>query len=489
MRNKRVTQTTLQSPRSNGESGQAIVLIALAAMVLIAIMGLAIDGGRLLFLKREAQNASDAAAIAAARALCEGRANYAEAGTAAAAVNGFTAGENGATVSVVSPPTNPSETIPPECGGCYVEATIGGEIPASFIGIVYDGDLATSGHSVAACNPNYYSESVTETIGSKRALFGLATFSCQVELVGANFTVVGGAHSNLRLQIEPPSGTTGDAYGQFTYAGSLSYNKYNPRITLCPSDTCTEGYDGGTGAGDVYTPAGLCDASCFSATGGDAGGGEATGENPRKVSVRDDPWLYNINDYDTGGVYALEAAAEGQYYKYTGDCNDTAVGNFIHSHISGGVMDTGLYYFGICSVRAKNFHDITGNVTWVSHGTIRISGNQNGDTAFRGGGPDNKRNTLTAYSSSGLLFFSLIGDGGIGGDGCYDFAIVLTSEDNEYNGDMYAPRGKIWYAAPDSTINGCLTAWHPEIVGSGSSIICDTGGGVVVGQPGIWLTE
>ena len=51
-------------------SGQAIILIGIAAVGLLAVTGLAIDGGRLLYLRREAQTAADAAAIAAARSLC-----------------------------------------------------------------------------------------------------------------------------------------------------------------------------------------------------------------------------------------------------------------------------------------------------------------------------------------------------------------------------------------------------------------------------------
>ena len=43
------------------EAGQAIVLIAFGMIVLIMVMGLAIDGGGLLFLRRDAQNAADAA--------------------------------------------------------------------------------------------------------------------------------------------------------------------------------------------------------------------------------------------------------------------------------------------------------------------------------------------------------------------------------------------------------------------------------------------
>ena len=53
----------------NNERGQAIVLIALAMVGLIAVAGLALDGGHLYQARRQAQNAADAAALAGTRML------------------------------------------------------------------------------------------------------------------------------------------------------------------------------------------------------------------------------------------------------------------------------------------------------------------------------------------------------------------------------------------------------------------------------------
>ncbi len=47
-----------------GEEGQAIIMLALAMVVVLAITGLALDGGMLYWNHRRAQNAADAAAIA-----------------------------------------------------------------------------------------------------------------------------------------------------------------------------------------------------------------------------------------------------------------------------------------------------------------------------------------------------------------------------------------------------------------------------------------
>src|SRR5581483_11627673 len=53
----------------HGQEGQSVVLIALLMVGLVALVGLAIDGGEVYLSRRDAQNASDAAAFAGAQAL------------------------------------------------------------------------------------------------------------------------------------------------------------------------------------------------------------------------------------------------------------------------------------------------------------------------------------------------------------------------------------------------------------------------------------
>src|SRR5437764_648826 len=55
----------------SAQSGQAIVIIALAMIVLLLFVGLAIDGNRLFELKRHEQNAADAATLAGSYARCK----------------------------------------------------------------------------------------------------------------------------------------------------------------------------------------------------------------------------------------------------------------------------------------------------------------------------------------------------------------------------------------------------------------------------------
>lgn len=86
----------------SGEAGQAIVVVALALVVILAILGLAIDMGYLRYTKRQLQTAADAAAMAGAAELAYGDVTSAAQGDSAS--NGFTNGTNGATVTVNNPP-------------------------------------------------------------------------------------------------------------------------------------------------------------------------------------------------------------------------------------------------------------------------------------------------------------------------------------------------------------------------------------------------
>ena len=65
-----MTHQNLQHHKA--EAGQIIIIIAFLMVAMIAMLGLAIDGGGLLFLQRDVQNAGDAAIVAATYAQCSG---------------------------------------------------------------------------------------------------------------------------------------------------------------------------------------------------------------------------------------------------------------------------------------------------------------------------------------------------------------------------------------------------------------------------------
>ena len=76
--------------KRKSESGQALVLAALALVVLIGFAGLAIDMGVLRYQKRMQQSAADAAALAGASNLASKSGGVTAGAQNASATNGFT---------------------------------------------------------------------------------------------------------------------------------------------------------------------------------------------------------------------------------------------------------------------------------------------------------------------------------------------------------------------------------------------------------------
>ena len=60
----------LRASRSN--RGQALVLLSLFLVALLALVGIGVDGGSLYLHRRGMQNGADAAALAGARVMAEG---------------------------------------------------------------------------------------------------------------------------------------------------------------------------------------------------------------------------------------------------------------------------------------------------------------------------------------------------------------------------------------------------------------------------------
>lgn len=476
-------------------SGQAIVLIGISALALLAMMGLAIDGGRLLFLKRETQNAADAAAIAAARAMCAGREDFVQAGLSAADANGFDDNESDNWVDINAPPLNADITIEEDCEGCYVEAVVRGEIPASFVGLVYNGPLTATSRTVGACNPNEFVVLNYEENGL-RAGFSISD-TCETGLTISEATVLGGLHANGLLKVSPSQGGA-VVVGPSSYKSELFQEdkaKVDWRASLEDDAKPDE------------TPAGTCERTCFepgSDTGGDdeAAGGSCTPgsfplDNPFRVCEDiPDPMAasgVNIARYAPGGDIASTAAAKGEYFAYTGTCKQkNDVRNWIDSHITGQVTEivddtpvtydvlaTGLYYFPCtdkAGVDVNQFDTYKGTITWVTTTTMHISGGMNNLTAYVG--------SDTEDSGDDLLFFA---NGG--SNECSDKVLKFSGNNNISTGNMYAPHGEIDYSGSYSEAYGCLTGYQVTISGSETMLVCEPGIPEVIGDPGIWVTE
>jgi len=90
--------------------GQALILIALAAVALVGMVGLVVDGGRAFLDRRKAQNAADAAALASAYARIKGNEDMVSAALGSAAENGYNNDGKTNVVELYSPPKDGAHT-------------------------------------------------------------------------------------------------------------------------------------------------------------------------------------------------------------------------------------------------------------------------------------------------------------------------------------------------------------------------------------------
>src|SRR5215208_5318711 len=118
------------------ERGQALILIALAAVGLFGFTALAIDGSRKFSDRRHAQNAADAAALAAALASSRGADDPSSTSTATdvATTNGYD-GLATNDVSVIFTDT-PAGICPPDTTGKDITVNIDSVIPTTFARVV-----------------------------------------------------------------------------------------------------------------------------------------------------------------------------------------------------------------------------------------------------------------------------------------------------------------------------------------------------------------
>jgi hypothetical protein len=447
----RVLQALHYTHRLN--SGQAIIIIAMAAIGLLAMMGLAIDGGRLLFLQRDTRNTADAAAIAAARALCTGR-DPEPFALAAADENGFDNNRVDNWIDVYAPPISAGYAIPEECEGCYVEVSVKGEIPPTFIGIVYSGDLAATSRAIGTCNPDINANEPPELRGVWA--MGEACPPNSVEISGSDIWIEGGGHSNGTMKILP------DGIGGGIVIGPTSVvDPYNDSTIVLGEDKIT--WDPGEDDSDTgETSTGSCLGSCFE----DISGGDGPSGPGPYVTEKKEEWPvdYDMADFQLpDGTEAKAAQLKGEYYEFP--CSGKFYDWVKAEHMTGNAMDNGIYYME-CNIKVDKLNNVTGNVTIVSTGDIDVSGDHQ---------------NWEPYVQDLLLFSTA-------GSGC-DSVIKFSGNNNQWEGNIFAPNGGIQMSSANNfTARGCLVAQQVQLSGSSNQVICEADVDHVP-QPGIWLSE
>jgi hypothetical protein len=198
------------------ESGQALILIALAAIGLFGIAGLAIDGSAKFSDRRHAQNAADTAALAGARALARGEPLWYIDAAQRALENGYDDNHVSNEVEVHNPPTTgiyaDCSDVHFDCND-YVEVIIDSNVNTFFARVV--GIHQTHNHVEAVASK--ITENNNFNFGGN-AIVALSPEGCALKAAGNTDVTIngGGMYSNS---------DSGCAFHQQTCAGALDvYN-------------------------------------------------------------------------------------------------------------------------------------------------------------------------------------------------------------------------------------------------------------------------
>lgn len=141
------------SIHSRSERGQAIVLIVVALIGLLAITGLVVDGGMAYADRRQAQNAADSAALAAVRAKIRGE-NASGAGLEAALQNGYNNDGTDSTVEIHNPPISGPYRGNKE----YFQVIITSRVNTFFAAVVNVQQMTNRVEAVARAKPSQIGE-------------------------------------------------------------------------------------------------------------------------------------------------------------------------------------------------------------------------------------------------------------------------------------------------------------------------------------------
>jgi Flp pilus assembly protein TadG len=191
--------------RRNTQQGQILVLVAFGLVVLIGVMGLAVDMGYLRYVRRQIQSAADAAALSAGLELSSCgtgcTTSIKTAAEAASSENGFTNGQKGVVVTANNPPTSAGD--PHASDDNYVEVIISQPEPVHFASI-----FGVTSSTVSA-------RAEAKRTGSINCVYGLNTFNLVAGAVDApncgmvieqNLTCAAGSITATRIGVAGSSG-------------------------------------------------------------------------------------------------------------------------------------------------------------------------------------------------------------------------------------------------------------------------------------------
>lgn len=234
------------------EKGQAIVLIVFGIVALIGLTALSIDGGNAYSDRRNAQNAADTSALAAALAKINNN-NYTNAALGRAASNGYNNNGTSNTVQVYNPPTSG-----PYAGNSeYFQVVITSNVKTYFAPVIGIPTVTNRVEAVARAQPG-----VSGPYYNGNAIVGLKPTGCdavkfsgnaQLQIWGAG--IFSNSNSTCGLDIQGSTNIKTYNAGIGTVAAGYTKNG-NPTI-----DTTGYGINGNQGQ-QPYPPPSLPNPTC-----------------------------------------------------------------------------------------------------------------------------------------------------------------------------------------------------------------------------------
>jgi Flp pilus assembly protein TadG len=417
MSTKTSTDNKSEVKLRRGESGQAIVLMALVAVFLIGMLGLAIDGGGMYFLWRDAQNASDAAVMAGTYARCTkgNSAQVVKAGLAAAALNGFDNNGTTNTVAIYNPPIDGAGV-----GNLnYIQVNITAKKPSYFIQVVYKNPLQVTTRAVGFCIPPLDPTTIPAVFA------GSLTCTNAIHWTNSESSITGGLFSNTDI-LMGGGGQGNVIIGDSGAVGTVDYHDQNS--TWYKSDGTT-----------TTLPA-------------------------NNAPAKTDPLNLQMADYVSGGSAAKRAAL---YKSIISSADDPTYndGNNTWKPDNGTPLE-GLYYVD-GNVDIGTNVDVNGDrngdgrhdgLTIVATGDIKINVGSGMDLHYySGGGGDG----IITYSGSGL------------GDPCGHNSVDVSGSAASVVGVIYAPNGGVNFNLSNLTMRGAIIANTITMGGSNFTLVYD----------------
>jgi Flp pilus assembly protein TadG len=443
------------NPKS--QRGQALVLIALAAVGLFAFAALAIDGGMVFSDKRHAQNAADTSALSAALAKVRGQ-NLITAAMDRAASNGFTNDGVRSVVQVYNPPISGPYTGNNE----YIQVVITSNVRTTFARIIGRRTVTNVVEAVARATVG---SSGTAGYGAGYGLTTLKQNGTGMSFTGSGNRTIEGALGNNAGFDAPGSGTfnvTGGVQvsGFFDNSGSGEWN--------VGGNVWVNGFDN-SGSGDWSVGGSFFSDDDFSTTGsGDltaAGGITVVGTAyPPGGSGDVSPWPPASGSYTTPPVITDPFATVLFPPANPGSCTAVSFGGSSNATINPGCYT---------SITRSGSGDLT-----LNPGVYYITGNIN-----QGGSGDITAHGVLLYMENGS--FDMNGSGSLNispmTSGPYAGLTIYMDRDNTsmlritgsggslFSGTIYAPSSNVILKGSGGTfvVDSQIICSTSELTGSG----------------------